>query len=163
MDDFITKLLDLPNTNVLSYKITNDAVYIYIESTEAMVPCRECGRATKSKGLGQEVKLRHLPILGRPCYLIIKPKRGFCEYCDDTPTTNQRLDWYEYKSRYTTAYEGQVLFSLVNSTVTDVSIKEGIGSDAVDGILKRRIDKKVGSVKTECKQNLITSFAAVLC
>ena len=143
MDNFVSELLNLPNTNVLNYKITDEAVYIYIESTETKLPCCKCGKETKSKGLGQEVKLRHLPILGRPCYLIIKPKRGFCEYCDDTPTTNQRLEWYEYKSRYTKAYEEHILFSLVNSTVTDVSIKEDIGPGAIDGILERRLDGKV--------------------
>lgn len=146
MDDFmteLTKLLDLPNTKVLSYKVTNEAVYIYIESTEDKVPCRKCGRETKPKGLGQEIKLRHLPILGKPCYLMLKPKRGICEYCDDNPTTNQRLEWYEYKSRYTKAYENHVLFSLVNSTVVDVSIKEGIGPGAVEGILRRRVSSKV--------------------
>jgi len=143
MDDFVKELLNLEGTNILSYKITNDAAYIYIESTDSKVPCRKCGRETKSKGLGQEVKLRHLPILGKACYLMIKPKRGICEYCDDAPTTNQRLDWYKYKSRYTKAYEDHILFSLVNSTVVDVSIKEDLGPDAVDGILKRGVDSKV--------------------
>ncbi len=79
----------------------------------------------------------------RPCYLIIKPKRGICEHCDDAPTTNQRVDWYKYKSRYTNAYEEHALFVLVNSTVTDVSIKENLGTDAIHGILKRRIASKV--------------------
>jgi len=143
MDDFVTELLNLPTTKVLSYKITDEHVCIYIESTETKIPCRKCGKETKSKGLGQEVKLRHLPILGMPCYLIIKPKRGICENCDDTPTTNQRLDWYEYKSRYTKVYETHVLLSLVNSTVADVSIKEDVGTDAIDGILKRRVGGKV--------------------
>ena len=113
MNDFMTELLNLPKTKVLNYKITNETIYIYIESTEQKVMCRKCGRETKSKGLGQEIKLRHLPILGKSCYLIIKPKRGICEYCDDAPTTNQQLDWYDYKSRYTKDYENHILFSLV--------------------------------------------------
>ncbi len=66
MTDFITELLDLPDINVLNYKITQEAVYINIESTGTEMPCRQCGRQTKSKGLGQEIKLRHLPILGKP-------------------------------------------------------------------------------------------------
>ena len=109
MDDFITDLLNLPNVNVLNIVNKPDAVYIQVESTETNIPCRVCGKPTKSKGLGQEVKLRHLPMLGKPCYLLIKPKRGICENCDDHPTTNQRVGWYEYKSRYTTAYEDHVL------------------------------------------------------
>jgi transposase len=82
-------------------------------------------------------------ILGYECYLIIKPKRGICDNCDDHPTTNQRLTWYKYKSRYTNAYENHILLSLVNSTVADVAIKETIGYDAVDGILSRRINHTI--------------------
>jgi len=143
VDDFITNLLDLPGTKVTNHTITDEAVYIYVESTDNKVLCVKCNKETRSKGLGQEVKLRHLPILGKPCYLLIKPKRGICDNCKDGPTTNQRLDWYEYKSRYTKAYEAHVLFSLVNSTVSDVSIKENLGADAIDGILNRRIDSKI--------------------
>jgi len=143
MDDFITKLLDLPHTRVLSYKITDEAVYIYLESTETKIPCSKCGKETQPKGLGQEVKLRHLPILGKPCYLLLKPKRGLCKNCADGPTTNQRLSWYKYKSRYTNAYEDHILLSLINSTVSDVALKENLGPDAVDGILQRRIEGQV--------------------
>lgn len=143
MDNFVTDLLNLPNTNVLSYEIKKETVYIQIESTESKIPCGKCGRETKPKGLGQEVTLRHLPILGHPCYLIIKPKRGICEYCDDAPTTNQRLEWYKYKSRYTNAYEEHILLSLINSTVTDVALKDNLGPDAVNGILQRRIEGEV--------------------
>lgn len=143
MEDFVTNLLDLPGTKVLKYRITDKAVYIYIENIDDKILCSKCGKETRSKGLGQEVKLRHLPILGKPCYLMIKPKRGVCDSCDDGPTTNQRLDWYEYKSRYTKAYEAHILLSLVNSTIVDVSIKENVGTDAIDGILNRRVDDKV--------------------
>ena len=34
MDDFVTELLNIPDTNVLSYKITAKNVYIYIESAK---------------------------------------------------------------------------------------------------------------------------------
>ncbi len=135
MHDFLENLLALPSTKVIDYRITDDAVYIRVESTHAQIACRKCGRDTKPKGLGTEVKLRHLPILGKSCYLLIQPKRGICEFCEDNPTTNQRLEWYDYKSRYTKAYENHILFALVNSTISDVSIKENLGYDAIDGIL----------------------------
>jgi len=69
------------------------------------------------------------------------PRRGKCEHCDGNPTTNQRLDWYEFKSNYTKAYEKNILLSLVNSTVSDVSIKEEVGYGAVCGILDRHISE----------------------
>jgi len=35
-----------------------------------------------------------------------------------------------------------VLLSLVNSTVVDVSIKEGLGYEAAQGIIDRRVSEK---------------------
>ncbi len=102
-------------------------------------PAENVAVRLNQKGWGQEVKLRYLPILGKPCYLLIQPKRGICELCEDNPTSNQRLEWYDYKSRYTKAYENHILFVLVNSTISDVSLKENLGYDAIDGILERKV------------------------
>ena len=43
MNDFMAELLNLPKTKVLNYKITNEAVYVYVESTEKEIHCRKCG------------------------------------------------------------------------------------------------------------------------
>jgi transposase len=40
-------------------------------------------------------------------------------------------------------YENNVLLQLVNSTISDVSIKENLGYDAVEGIIARYIGKEV--------------------
>ena len=58
-------------------------------------------------------------------------------------TTTQQLSWHQAKSPYTWPYEEQVLLELVNSTIKDVSIKEGLGYDAVEGIVERNISTKV--------------------
>jgi hypothetical protein len=39
----------------------------------------------------------------------------------------------------TNAYEDHILLSLINSTIRDVSIREGIGYDVIEGILDRNI------------------------
>ena len=139
MRDIVEKLLNFKDTRIVNTDMCQNRIYITVESTTNDIPCQKCGKPTKSKGLGQEVKLRHLPILGYECYILIKPKRGICDHCNDHPTTNQRLGWYPYKGRHTTAYENHILLSLVNSTVADVAIKESIGYDSVDGIFYRRI------------------------
>ena len=143
MQDIVEKLLNLPDTKIINTEIISGEVLITVVSINDDIPCRKCGKPTASKGVGQEVKLRHLPILGQPCYILIKPKRGYCKSCENTPTTNQRLSWYDYKSRYTKAYESHVLFSLINSTIIDVSTKENLGYDAVEGIVNRRVENKV--------------------
>lgn len=73
----------------------------------------------------------------------IKAKRGICESCDEHPTTNQRLSWYDYKSRYTKAYLDYLMLLLVNSTLEDVAIKENISADTIGRILDANVSKKV--------------------
>ncbi|MCF6778007.1 ISL3 family transposase, partial [Thiotrichales bacterium 19X7-9] len=76
-------------------------------------------------------------------YLRIKAKRGICENCDDHPTTNQRLKWYDYKSRYTKAYLDYLMLFLVNSTLEDVAIKENLSADTINRILNLKVSESV--------------------
>ncbi|MCK7577978.1 MAG: hypothetical protein MZV65_20910 [Chromatiales bacterium] len=70
-------------------------------------------------------------------------KRYRCLHCKAHPTTTQKLPWDASRSPQTHAYENHILLSLVNSTVTDVSIKEGIGYEAVMGIIERHVSPEV--------------------
>tara|TARA_B110000211_G_scaffold197708_1_gene227357 strand:+ start:292 stop:1548 length:1257 start_codon:yes stop_codon:yes gene_type:complete len=143
MYSFFNKLLKLPKTEVTEYKILNNKIYLNVKSTFDEIPCRKCGEKTKSKGYAEEREIRHLPMNEQECYLVIKAKRGICEKCDDTPTTNQRLEWYEYKSRYTKDYLQHLMLSLVNSTLEDVAIKQNISSDTIGRILAQEVSKSV--------------------
>ncbi len=126
MDKFLHKILGFQDIKILKTKFNlREEIYIYLESTKKSNLCRICGRETELvHGKDREITLRHLPILGKDTYIVIKPQRSKCKYCDNNPTTNQRLDWYEYKSRNTKAFEDHVLLSLVNSTMVDVSVKK---------------------------------------
>ena len=94
-------------------------------------------------GHDRPLMLRHLPVLERPVYIEIRPKRYRCPYCSDHPTTTQRCSWYEPNSPHTRAFEQQVMRSLIHSTVSDVSRKERVGAEAVEGILNRRVAQAV--------------------
>ena len=139
---FIENCLDLPNVKVNSYSIVENEIHIYIETLDGKVICRTCGKEAKSKGRAEEIKLQHLRLMGKKTYLFLKPKRGICTNCKERPTTNQRVSWYQYKSRYTKAYEDYILLSLINSTVVDVSVKHDIGESAVLGIMQRNVKDK---------------------
>jgi transposase len=86
-------------------------------------------------GYGEFITLRHLSLLGRQVELRFRPLRYQCKHCDGQPTTTQRATWYDHRSGCTKAFEKHVLLACVNSTVEDVSIKEGIGYEAVRGIM----------------------------
>ena len=137
--------LDIEEVKIEAVEFTpHNEIIITVTSTVEGTLCHRCGKKiTTAYGGGREITLRHLPILGKPTYIRIKPKRYQCPYCGDHPSSTQKVSWYDARSPHTKAYETQVLLNLVNSTVVDVSIKEGLGYEAVQGIIDRRVSEKV--------------------
>src|SRR5512143_2582508 len=137
--------LDMPEVEVLSTEFRPEgALLIQVESTRQGACCSRCGREIHHfHGYDRPILLRHLPMLERRVYLEIRPKRYRCPYCEGRPTMTQRCDWYDPNSPHTRAFEKWILRSLVNSTVADVSLKLGLGPDAVDGILGRWVSTTV--------------------
>ena len=138
--NLITFPLDIPEVEVIRVEMNERGDYIVtVESTRNSAVCQDCGgQITKPNGDGREIGLRHLPILGHRLYIRLRPKRYECSHCNGK-TTTQELDWYEPKSPHTKAYDRHLMLQLVNSTVEDVSHKEDVGYDAVDGAIGRCI------------------------
>lgn len=129
--------LDLPDVRVLKTELSKQGeLIITVESTLTTTNCQPCGRLlTKEHAVDDPILLRHLPILGHPVYIRIRPKRFRCPDCDNRPTTTQRLSWYEPRALHPLPYERHLLMLLVNSTVEDVVRKEDVSYDAVLGVL----------------------------
>lgn len=137
--------LDIPDVTI-EHVTTNQLGHIEITVTSTIegTTCRQCGKlTTQFYGADREIRLKHLPILGKQTYIRLRPKRYECPDCHGKPTTTQKLDWYTPRSSFTHAYEEQILLSLVNSTVHDVSIKEEIGYEAIMGVIDRHIDRDI--------------------
>lgn len=145
MDNSIRIPLNLPDVQVLELSKTERGEWlIKIESTLEGTTCHQCGREiTELHCHDQALRLRHLPLFEVPVYLEIRPKRYRCSYCDDHPTTSQRLEWHESRSPNTKAYEHWLLRILVNSTVSDVSQKLGVSEDVVSGTIDRWVARQV--------------------
>lgn len=137
--------LDLPDVRVLGTQVLSpQLLLIEVESTLSSTTCRRCGRTIRDfHGFDKPIQLRHLPILGAAVYIRLRPKRFRCPYCDDHPTTTQRLSWYSPKALHTTAYEQHLLMQLVNSTIEDVCQKENTTPDAVLGTIERSLASEV--------------------
>lgn len=137
--------LDIPQINVLATKQTKDGKFIItVESWRETTKCNTCKQEiTCNYGVGQAVRLRHLPILGQESYIVIRPRRGQCPTCPNKPTTTQTLGWYDQRSPHTKAYDQHLMKQLIGSTVADVSVKEKIGYDAVLGALERQVAKEI--------------------
>ena len=140
-----TALLDFSDITVTEIRNSsnNRMVTLVVKSTREHLPCRTCGKQTRSHGLGRTLHLRHLPLLGKETYIEITPRRGRCDHCTGSPTTTERLDWYELNSKMTKPFEQYLLFELVNSTVADVSRKESVDYHAVDNLIDRYIESEI--------------------
>lgn len=139
--EFFNNCLEIPDikTERVERKVNGDFVITVAVSADIAV-CHKCGRdITKFYGYGRETELRHLPMLGHKTYIRIRPKRYECPYCEGNPTTTQKVSWYMSGSSHTNAYEEHIIFAMVSSTVSDVSMKEDIGYEAVMGIIGRRV------------------------
>jgi transposase len=137
--------LDIPDVRVLQTELTkNGELILTVESTLSSAICRRCGRSISERhGVDEPRLLRHLPILGKLVYLRIRPKRFRCPFCDGHPTTTQQLDWYDPNALHTKAYERHLILQLVNSTLTDVQVKEDVTYAALLGILDRWIARSI--------------------
>ena len=141
----ITIPLDIPDVRVLQTSLNERGeIIIIIESTKTGTRCRKCGKwITKLHGRDEWVTIRHLPALGRPTYLRYRPNRYQCQDCEGHPTTTQRLEWHDANSPHSFSYDNHILLQLVNSTVEDVSVKEGLSYEKMAGTLERRIEASV--------------------
>lgn len=146
----ITIALDLPDVRVLETDINDQGeTIITVESRLEGCKCKHCQREIKAFHKHDEwITIRHLSILGRSTYIRMQPKRYNCARCarrqgKEKVTSTQQMSWHQAKSPYTRPYEEQVLLQVVNSTIKDVSVKEALGYDAVEGIVERNISTKV--------------------
>jgi len=138
----VTIPLGIPDVRVLQSEAgERGEIIITIESTKAGTSCRKCGKwITKLHGRDEWVMIRHLPVFGRASFLRYRPRRYQCQACEGRPTTTEKLDWQDANSPHSFAYDNHILLQLVNSTVEDVSLKEGLSYDSVAGALERRIE-----------------------
>jgi len=78
------ELLGLSDVKVLDVRTDLSAreITITVKSTREHILCRQCGKPTKSHGLGRKLRSRHLSMFGKETIIEIIPRRGRCEHCD---------------------------------------------------------------------------------
>lgn len=151
MNVTITIPIDIPEVEVLGTEITAEKqLLIRVESKQTHTECGVCRCPIKCTfGHSQEIRLRHIAVLGYESYILIRPKRSQCLRCYGDPTTTQIVSWYQQRSPHTQIYDEYLLKQLINSTIEDVSLKERVGYDAVMGAVNRQIEKTVNWSKIE--------------
>ena len=145
MNNEISINLGLSDIEITGFSIDKKGNYhIKIRSTKTTGTCHQCGcEIDKLHAYDREMEIRHLPILGKACYLHIRLPRYECETCHKNPKTTQQVLWKNYNSSNTKDFEKYILDSLVNSTISDVSRKERIGEGVISRIVKNYYPDKI--------------------
>lgn len=148
--------IDIPGVTIERVKINREGAYeIKVSSTLAGCSCHKCGQPiTKPHGHDRELRLKHLPVFGRETYILIRLPRFQCLDCPGKPTTTQQVPWHVRRSPHTRAYEMDVIWTLIGRTIEEVSVQEGIGYEAVMGIIRRHIQCEVDWTKLEKLEQL---------
>jgi transposase len=142
--ELLKPFLKLPNTEITEIEIINDEIFIRVCAIEEKTNCHKCQKEIdKYYSKGQEITLRHLPILGYNVFIVITPNRYICENCPDRTTTTQKFSWYREKAKATKMYEEYILLSLINSTIEDVSQKENISYAIIENIIDKNIAPEI--------------------
>lgn len=141
----ITLPLDIESLEIIFQDIDKEGnIVIEVRSTKTYSTCHKCGKhATKRYGTAPKVKIRHLPILDTPVYLVIEPMRYQCEHCDDHPTTTEQYDWCDRRATITKGLERYLVRNLIHSTAQDVSRKERVSYETVVSALERQVKQQV--------------------
>jgi transposase len=143
MTNTIEVPFDIENVEIINTQ-TNEAgqFIITVRSIIFNPTCHDGGKiATEHYGRGDTRIVRHTSVLGLETYIRFYPKRYECTPC--RKTTTQQLCGCEPYCHHTLASENQVLLQLVNTTVSDVAIKENLTIKEVQGIINRQISKEV--------------------
>ncbi len=137
-----SSMLGIANIRIIeTYVDRDDRLIVHVKSNEIGTQCHQCGKETHaSDGNEKPITLRHLPMFRYESSLRISPTRCRCK-CG--AITIQKYSWYTQRSTCTALYENHILLQLINSTISDVSLKENIGYDVVRGIVERKIDTKI--------------------
>lgn len=132
------ELLQIPDIKIIGTDFDyGERIIFTVESTHNETCCHQCGKPTKKTDGHEKPRLiRHLSLFSNKTYIRITPKRCRCE-CG--AITIQTFSWYTPRTSCTSIYEDYLLLQMINSTVSDVSIKEQIGYEMLNNIIDRKI------------------------
>ena len=123
-----TVTLPLDKFEITESKETESGILIFGCTTETEVACHVCGKLTSSfHGYDEERCVEHLPVFGKSVHIFYRPRRHLCIRCNiQGITTTATPIWHYTKSEFTYGYESRLILYLVNSTKSDVAIKNNL-------------------------------------
>jgi Zn ribbon nucleic-acid-binding protein len=82
--EFIEALIQMPEWSVSGDQMQSQAVLIFVEVQVRVGRCANCGAITREIHQDIDRKVRHRPVAGKPCDLMVQADQLFCRPCRHT-------------------------------------------------------------------------------
>lgn len=136
----LNDLLNLDQFNALTLEVTESGeVYIHGELQNTDKTCPSCAKEATKPHQYYEKRVRHLPVMEKPTYLVFERKDWICE-CGKVFL--ERLAFQDLKSQYTRAYEAYLYTQCTHMPTNTVAQREQLHWDVVDRIFKKKPSRK---------------------
>jgi len=142
----LTELLDIPELTADDYEIQKGIVFIHAHPKNDTKKCEKC-RSDKvriKETLPKRV-IRDRNIFGKPCYIIIHPRRYRCLRCHRQFT--ERFDFLDPNKSYTKRYAEWIHKIASKTDLNFVSELEGLGYKKVESLFYSISKQKISSEK----------------
>lgn len=132
MDIYLDTLIHLPYITVDGCREVDGTVFLKLQCLNDTIECPECGARLDRINQTEEVLIRDLPVFGKPVYLQVPRRQFHCLVCQKFRT--ERLEFVTWRHHQTRRYEQAIYEQVKQSSLEEVSRREGLGVATVRAI-----------------------------
>jgi transposase len=132
MDIYLDTLLHLPFATVESFREVDDFTYFKIGLINEEISCPHCQKIISEIRQIEYVLIRDLSVFGKKVYLQVPRRQFYCPDCHKYST--ERLEFIEWRHRYTRRYEESISKKVKHTSIEEVSREEELSRDVVQSI-----------------------------
>jgi transposase len=140
MDIYLDTLLHLPFATVESFQEIDDFIYFKIGLINEEIFCPHCQKEITEIHQTEYVLIRDLSVFGRKVYLKVPRRQFYCSDCHKYST--EKLEFIEWRHRYTRRYEESIHEKVKNANIEQVGREEELSRDIVQSIFNHVEEKK---------------------
>ncbi|MFN5513663.1 MAG: helix-turn-helix domain-containing protein [Cyanobacteriota bacterium] len=137
----LTELLNLADIEVEDYSIELGHIVLHVEAFSYESTYPHCGTVSKNVHQNHFHPVRDLPVMNRPVTLMVNLRQFKCHVCGKP--FSEALDFIDKRRRFTNRFENQVVWSLINSDISNTAKMFDLSNDEVFSILKHVGDRDI--------------------
>jgi transposase len=132
MDISLTNLLNLPGVFVEYCDYREDCLYFYLRILSDAIYCLDCCAYIEELHQVRVLIVRDLPAFGRDVYLHLPRRQFYCRACQRY--TTERLEFIDWRRKYTRRYEENIYLRVNNSNIQNISLEENLSIEDIKKI-----------------------------